>query len=373
MKEPRQITATQTMMTITNSMIGVSVLALPRIATEQVNIGAVLVTVLGLFLTFISMVIMALLGVRFPESSFIQSSKTIIGRPLSYLFGFTIFIFFILLVAFLTREFSFILNSFLFPDTPTFVLVGAMLIVVAITTRNDIPTITYIQFFYFPFLVFPILLLIILSIPEIDYRQIKPFLGNNTTFYDFMKGGIIIAALPFVHIGIFILTVLVPHTKNTKHAIKGSIFGIILSGTLLTLVVFAVLGVFGANETKNPTWPVYVLTRMIQLPFELLERLDILFLIIWIISAFTTILSGYLIVIYNGSQLFHLKSHRVLSYLMLPVVFIVAFYPENIIHLHGLIKEIGMYGLIITMIYPLLLLLISLIRKKKGKTTHETI
>ncbi len=82
-------------------------------------------------------------------------------------------------------------------------------------------------------------------------------------------------------------------------------------------------------------------TFMIQLPFELLERLDILFLIIWILSAFTTILSGYLIVIYNGSQLFHLKSHRVLSYLILPIVFIVALYPKNIIHLYNLIREVG--------------------------------
>lgn len=373
MREPRQITATQTMMMITNSMIGVGILALPRIATEQVNSGAVLVTILGLFLVFISMVIIATLGVRFPNDSLIQSSKTIIGRPLSYLFGLFIFLFFILIVGFITREFAFVLSSFLFPDTPMTVLVGAMLIVVAITTRNDITTISYIQFLYFPFIVIPILLLVLLSISEIDLRLIRPFVGNETSAFDFMKGSIMIAALPFSHIGMFVLTVLIPHTQNTKHAIRGSIFGIIISSTILTLIVLTVLGVFGMYETRNPIWPVYVLTRMIQLPFELLERLDILFLIIWILSAFTTILSGYLIVIYNGSQLFHLRSHRVLSYIMLPIVFIAALYPKNIIHLYNLIETIGLYGLFITMCYPILLLLVALIRKKKGSTANESL
>lgn len=367
MREPRQITATQTMMTVTNSMIGVSVLALPRIASEQVNSGAVLLTILGLTLAVVSIVIIASLGVRFPNDSLIHSSKLILGRPLSYFLGFCLFVFFIIIVGFITREFSFILSSFLFPDTPMTVLVAVMLIVVAITTRNDITTIAYIQFIYFPFIALPIVLLVFLAIPEIDWRQIRPFIGNETQPYDFMKGSLIIAAMPFVHIGIFILTVLIPHTKNTKHAIKGSIGGIVISAILLVLIVFVSLGVFGMNDVRNPIWPVYVLTRMIQLPFELLERLDILFLIIWILSAFTTILSGYLIIIYNGSQLFQLKSHRVLSYIMLPIVFVVALYPKNGIHLYNLLKTVGLYGLILTVIYPLLLLLISLIRKKKGR------
>lgn len=372
MREPGQITATQTMMMITNSMVGVAILALPRIAVELVNSGAILVTFIGLLLVFCSMVIIAKLGVRFPNESLIQSSKTIIGRPLAYLFGFFIFLFFILIVGFITREFAFILSSFLFPDTPMTVLVGVMLIVVAITTRNDITTISYIQFLYFPFIAIPILFLVLLSIPEIDMRLIRPFIGNQTNVFDFMKGSIMIAALPFAHIGMFVLTVLIPHTKNTKHAIRGSILGICISSLLLILIVFAVLGVFGINETKNPIWPVYVLTRMIQLPFELLERLDILFLIIWILSAFTTILSGYLIVIYNGSQLFQLRSHRVLSYIMLPIVFMVALYPKNVIQLYDFIRTIGLYGLFITMLYPILLLLVALIRKKKGSTANET-
>ncbi|HWL11363.1 MAG TPA: endospore germination permease [Ureibacillus sp.] len=366
MREPRQITATQTMMTITNSMVGVSVLALPRIASEQVNSGAVLITILGLFLAFVGMMIIAALGIRFPNDSLIQSSKAIIGRPLSYLFGFFIFLFFIIIVGLITREFSFILSSFLFPDTPATVLIGTMLIVVAITTRNDITTISYIQFVYFPFIAFPILLLVFLAFPEMDIRQLRPFVGNQTTFQDFIEGSLIIAALPFVHIGSFILSIYIPHTQSTKHAIRGSIFGAILSGTLLSLIVLVTVGVFGMNDVRNPLWPVYVLTRMIQLPFELLERLDILFLIIWILSAFTTILSGYLIVIYNGSQLFNLKSHRVLSYLMLPIVFIMALYPQDILQLYDLLRTVGLYGLLITMLYPLLLLLVAFIRKKRG-------
>ncbi|SOC15852.1 spore germination protein [Ureibacillus xyleni] len=364
MREPRQITASQTMMSIFNSMIGISILGLPRIASEHVNSGAVLVTIIGLGIMMIGMGIMTLLGYRFPKTSFIQFSKQIIGKKLSFLFGLFILVFFILLIGFITREFSFMLSSFLYPDTPMIVLVGAMLIIVAIATRNDITTISYIHFFYFPFLLIPLLLLIVLALENVDIRYVKPFLGNGNTFSDFLQGGLTIAAFPFVHIGIFLLTVLTPHTHSPKNAIRGSLLGGLFSSLLIILTLFVTIGVFGSMEAKSPLWPLYVLTRMVQLPLELLERLDILFLGIWVLSAFTTILSGYLIIIYTGSQLFNLKSHRVLSYIALPLVFGAAMYPQNIFHLFELIELVGKWGLIITMIYPLFLLFIALIRKK---------
>lgn len=368
MREPRQITASQTMMAIFNSMVGISILRLPRIASEHVNSGAILVTIIGLGLMMLGMGIMTLLGYRFPKTSLMQFSKQLIGKPLSFLFGLFIICFFIVLIGFITREFSFMLSSFLYPDTPIIVLVGAMLLLVAITTRNDITTIAYMQFFYFPLLFLPLLALIVLALPEVDLRHVKPLLGNGTTFSDFAQGGFTMVTLPFVSIGIFLLTVLTPHAQNAKHAIRGSLLGGLISGVVLLLTLFVTIGVFGYMETKSPLWPLYVLTRMVQLPLELLERLDILFLGVWVLSAFTTILSGYLIVIYTGSQLFNLKSHRVLSYLALPFVFGAAMYPQNILHLFELIEQVGKIGLILTMGYPLFLLLIALIRRKGNVT-----
>lgn len=137
-------------------------------------------------------------------------------------------------------------------------------------------------------------------------------------------------------------------------------------------MVFVNLGVFGNNELQNPLWPVYVLTRMIQLPAEILERLDILYVVVWIISAFTTILSAYLIVTYSASQLFSLKSHRVLSYIMVPVVLCIALIPNDLFQMYDYMYGIGRFGLILIMFYPLLLLLLSLIRKKKGGMNGET-
>lgn len=372
MREPGQITASQTMMTVFNSMMGVSILVLPRIASEHGGSGAILVTVIGLIIAITGIVLMTFLGYRFPKTQFIEYSKIVIGRPLAYLFGLLIVCLFILLMGFITREFSFMLNSFLYPDTPAYVLVAVILIVVALTTRNDITTIAYIQFFYFPFILIPLSLLIMLAIKEVELRHVQPFVGNGLSFLNFVEGGTAIAALPFVHVGIFILTVLTPYTQNAKHALRGSLLGISFSSIFILLTVFVTVGVFGYKESTSPFWPLYVLTRMIQLPLELLERLDILFLGIWVLSAYTTILSGYLIIIHTASLLFKLESHRVLSYIALPFVFFVAMYPQNIFHLYRLIELVGKFGLVITLGYPLILLLIALIRRKKGSINNET-
>lgn len=115
-----------------------------------------------------------------------------------------------------------------------------------------------------------------------------------------------------------------------------------------------------------------VLTRMTELPASILERLDIIFLVVWIVSAFTTILSGYLICIELASKLFGLRSHRVLSYLTIPVIFGLSLYPESVPHLYEIIRLTGKWCLIITLGYPIVLLLISLLRGKRGSNDEKS-
>jgi spore germination protein len=55
-----------------------------------------------------------------------------------------------------------------------------------------------------------------------------------------------------------------------------------------------------------------------------------------------------------------------LSFFLLAFVFIMAMLPQNILQMYTIIQNFGRIGLIITIAYPSVLLVIALLRKKRG-------
>ncbi|MFJ5760336.1 endospore germination permease [Neobacillus sp. NPDC093182] len=371
MKEPKEITAFQTTAIIINSTIGISVLALPRIASEKVGSGAFLVTLIAIVLFMLIMWVVAKLSKRFPAESIVEYSQRVIGRPLGKLAGLLLICFFIVTTSLVLREFGDVMNTTLLPDTPITATLFGMLLLVAVSTRNTFSVISYMHTYYLPFIVIPLILMVVFAIQDVEMRHMKPYIGNDTTFVDFFAGGFALTGLPFFHIGFFIITVLAPYMKEPKKIVKACFWGSFISGIMILLGVGITVAVFGSEEVKASLWPMLVLTRMTELPAAILERVDVIFLVVWIISAFTTILSGYLISIELFSKLFALRSHRVMSYIIFPVVLGMSIYPKNVLQVYQLIDVIGKWGLVITAGYPLLVLIVALARGKRGVVSNE--
>ncbi|WP_102028158.1 GerAB/ArcD/ProY family transporter [Salirhabdus sp. Marseille-P4669] len=366
MRFQKQITAAQVMMIIANTTIGVSVLALPRIATEKVNTGGFFITFIGLVIAFIGCIIIAALGVRFPKKTFIEYSSALISKPISMAIGMLLIVYFILLEGFILREFGEVMNHSLLDKTPIFVTITSMIIVIAITSRNSITTFAHIQYYYFPFIVIPIFLMVLISFSKMEIVHLKPFLGNNANVSNYLRGVHSVIGLPFIQIGTFILTIIIPYTKSKKHTVIGSILGILVSGITILFAVGVTMAVFGAEEIKKSLWPMFVLARMIQFPAEMLERVDIVFIVVWIFSAFTTLLSGYVLIAYISGKVFGFNDHLPFTIILLPIVILVALYPDNIQQLYDYMEWVGKGGILLTFLYPLILLVLSLARKKRG-------
>ena len=144
MNFPKQVTALQVVAIIVNTTIGVSVLSLPRIASEKVNTGGFLVTLMGLTIALVGVLITAFLGTRFPKQTLIEYSSSLIGKPLSSMFGMLLVVYFIMLVGLVAREFGEVMNHSLLEETPISVTIISMITVIAITVRNSITTLLVI-------------------------------------------------------------------------------------------------------------------------------------------------------------------------------------------------------------------------------------
>jgi spore germination protein len=361
MEYPRQITTIQAAAILISTIIGVGVLPLPLFAVRAGGSGAPLVTLLAIAVASIGLWTISKLGMKYPKQTIIQYSEDILGKWLAAFGSVLIILFFAVLTSLATREFGEVVITSVLKKTPLEVTVIVMLLLATLATRNDVTNFAYIHHLYFPIVLFPAILIVTLSMKNVDFIHLQPFWGNEPK--GMFNGVLVIAAL---FQGSFIHTLVIPAMRRPEMAMRASFWGMFIAGGLYFTIVVAAVGVFGSEETKLLLWPTLELAKVTTLPGNILERLDAAFLALWVIAVFTTLFSSYYFTIHSISQLFRLRDHKVLSFFVLPFLFIMAMVPQNILNMYTVIEVVGKFGLAITIGYPLLLLIVAYLHKRGG-------
>ncbi|KRE72884.1 GerAB/ArcD/ProY family transporter [Paenibacillus sp. Soil750] len=364
MEHPRQITVIQAAIILISTIIGVGVLALSLFAVRAADSGAPLVTMLGFLIGLLGLMLITKLGMRFPTQSIIEYSEELIGKWVSRGFSVLIILFFCLLTALASREFGEVVVTSVLTKTPLEVTVIVMLLLAAVSSRVDITTFTYFHHFYFPIIVFPGLVIVVLSLKNAHLINLLPLWGNEPNGMS-MLGGILTMAALFQ--GSFVMTIVIPAMRRPEKAMIAGVVGMLGAGSLYTLIVIATVGVFGAEEIKKLVWPTLELAKTTSLPANILERLDGAFLAVWVTAVFTTLLSSYYLAIYFLSQLLRLRDHKLFAFLLVPFIYVIAMFSQNLLQMYEIIQLVGRCGLVFTVVYPLVLLIVAIIRKKKGR------
>ncbi|CAM3924322.1 endospore germination permease [Cohnella lubricantis] len=366
MDKTRQITMIQIAAILVSTIIGVGVLPLPLFAVNALDSGAPLITLAAVLFGFISLLLLSLLGMRFPRQTIIQYSEQIIGKWPARAGSLLVIVFFAVLTSLTAREFGEVVVTSVLKNTPVEVTVIVMLLLATFSTRNDVTVFAYIHYFYFPLILFPALFIVALSLKNADALNLQPIWGNDPQ--GVIPGALTIAAL---FQGSFILTSVIPSMRRPQKALLASVVGMVIAGGLYVIIVAATVGVFGAEETKKLLWPTLELAKATSLPANVLERLDAAFLIVWVTAVFTTLLSSYFLTTQSLGLLFRLRDHKLFAFFLLPFVFVLAMLPQNIVQMYTIVRMVGRIGLILTLAYPALLLLVSILRKKRGEPVGE--
>lgn len=367
MEYPREITTIQAATILISTIIGVGVLPLPLFAVRGGGTGAPLVTLSAIILAGIGLFILTILGIRYPQKTIITYSEDIVGKWIGKLCSIVVILFFLLLSGLAAREFGEVVVSAVLRETPLEVTVIVMLLLACISVRYNINTFAYIHNFYVPAILAPCLIIVAFSLKNANILYLRPITGDHHIF-DMFKAILTITAL---FQGSFIVTMIIPFMKDPKKAKKASFWGIFISGGLYLLIVIATIAVFGPEEIKQIFWPTLELARTTALPGNILQRLDVIFLAVWVTAVFTTLFSSYYFTIFSIKQMFKLKDHRMFSFFILPFVFFLAMLPQNILQLYGVIQFAGRVGLLVTIGYPGLLLMIDIFRRRRRKKSVD--
>ncbi|MGB4232444.1 MAG: GerAB/ArcD/ProY family transporter, partial [bacterium] len=209
---------------------------------------------------------------------------------------------------------------------------------------------------------FPLLLLLFLiSARNVNLLHLLPVLAFG--LLPVLRGAL---ATSLSYLGIEIITMLMPYYTQQEQALKYHLYGAAVPLILYVSIVSIGLGTFGPAALQYLQWPTLEQIRIATIP-GVLERLESVFIGVWVVVVFTTV--GSLLLMVNLS-LSHLlgwqKRNRLWHYLLTIPLFFLARYPQNIIAVEIYGDIIAKAGLILIAAGSGLLYLVALLRRLKG-------
>lgn len=142
--------------------------------------------------------------------------------------------------------------------------------------------------------------------------------------------------------------------------------GITVPLMIYLITVIMVIGGLSINGVETRTWPTLDLMRSFEMQGLIFERFESLLLVIWIMQIFSTFAITHYAASLGWSQLLKTKI-RPFLFILLPVIFLIAMIPKDVSETFKLGDVVGNASIYLFGALPLLLLLISIARKKGVK------
>lgn len=344
---------------LVGAIIGVGVLAFPRIIVQRAGTGAPLATLLGAVPGTLAWLASVKLARRCPGQTPVEYAPRLLTRPVGWLYGVILAVFLIVITALAIREFGEVVKTAVLRNTPLEVTIIALLLTTAYFVRYDLQVFARVFEVFFPLMLVPLTLIGMLSLKNARLYYLLPVTGPG---WSGVLQGAALASVGYVAyvIGSFLL----PSLNRPKAAVPAGLWGMGLSLFLYMLVVTATLALFGPEELRRLVWPTFELVKTTTIPGFILERLESAFIGIWVAAVFTTVGATYFAALLVLTQLFKLGDHKVLALPLVPVLYMTAMGPKDLLTLYRVVEALGLVGVVLTQLLPLLFLGVSLLRGK---------
>lgn len=326
-----RITNNQAMVSMSNSILGAGLLLMPRTLIDLVRTPDAWMTLIitGL-ITFGALALITNLSQHYKGQTMLQYIPSIVGKYIGALFCLFFCLYFIINSAYELRILGEVIEFYLLNGTPMWaVLIPFMLISYYLLSGGINAMVRLFQ------IVFPISFIIIvitygLSFSMFDVDNLKPVLseGFGPVFHG-VKGGI------SGYAGYELAAVYIGYMNEPKKAIKAFGLGLLWVFIIYVVTILLVIGSISMEAGILGTWSTIDLIRNYELEGFFFERIEILFLIIWVLQIFCIFSSMYYGASHALAQVIGYNKRPIILGL-LPVLYIIAMLPRTMHELFGL-------------------------------------
>ena len=236
---------------------GIAITGVPTLQAEQ---DVWIAIILGMIMAFIIYFVYARILTLFPGNGIYEVIGIVFGKVLGKIISllYTWYAFF--LGTLITIYFSQFIRIYALPETPDAVMTIVIPMVGVYAVKNGIETIGRSVGALFPIIILSMIAVTFLSVYLFDYSHIKPVLYNGlkpvlvNTFYIFIR--------PFAE-SVLLLAVYGSLRKKSSFY-KVYFSGLIIGGTMVLLVTFRTLLIFGIHNMHFSTYSSYESIGLIE-------------------------------------------------------------------------------------------------------------
>ncbi|WML39708.1 endospore germination permease [Neobacillus sp. OS1-2] len=299
----------------------------------------------------------------FPEKGLYDIVDQIFGKVIGKLVAIIYIWYTFHLGALIMRNFGEFINTSAMPETPLFVPILCLGIVSIVAVRSGIEVIGRISATSLPFLLFIIVVVQFMGIPQLHFHYIKPILGNG--FSPIMKAGFSTFAFPFAESVVLLGAFFSLKTKVSplKIFLKGTVF----AGLLIFFITLRNILILGGILPKL-YFPAHVAVSRIIIG-DFLQRIELTVAVIFIFGVFIKGSICLLVCSIGFAKLFNLHDYRsiVIQNGLLMIFFAYTIY-DSIFEMRKWAFEIyTYYAFPFQVIIPLLMLVIAEIKVRVDK------
>ncbi|MYL32506.1 GerAB/ArcD/ProY family transporter [Pontibacillus yanchengensis] len=354
-----QITAFYLFFIIHTMQIGAGIMGVPQIIyKESQNNAWISVLIAGVFLHLTIFVMISLLE-QYKNADLFAIQKDVFGKWISRILG-TFYILYILTVtSSIMLNYTEVVQVFIFPKMPSLQITFFLLFLATYAITGGFRVVVgsaYLFFFLTIWLVFSLYE----PVRYIDWDHYLPVIQASPK--ELMMGAF---KTTFSVLGLEVLLFVYPFISNKNKVPIVAHLAVLLTTILTFLVTFISIGYFSGPQLEGQIWPTLAMFKIIQ--FSILERFDFIAVAFWGFVILPNVILFIWLASYGAKRLYHVKQKHALYVI---VLLLYAF--TNIVEfrfsidtLTDLSAKVGFYTVFV---YPFLLLLIVLVKKKLTKS-----
>ncbi|WP_110113114.1 GerAB/ArcD/ProY family transporter [Bacillus sp. CGMCC 1.16541] len=358
------INKSQLFFLILQTQIGIGILALPYNMFKIAKTDGWLSIIVAGGIVQILAITHWLLTHRLPKKTLFEMNVVLLGRYVGNALNVGYVFYYVIVSSVITSLYVNVLKRWVYHVTPVFILVLLLAIVALYFSKENVRNIA--RFFVLVSVLLVIIFILLLSAyTTADIRYLFP-LGQQglKSIVLASKDGVI------AMLGFEIILIIAPFVQAKS---KDTLKMVSLSNIVVTLlyVYIIVTCYFFFSPDEMPIVPEPVLYVLKASTFSFVERVDLVFLTLWIVSVITSLIMYVFIAGMGMKTLLKKKTHRPFIPLVVIGVILLSNYFASTDDLLALLSKVATTcAYFFIGVIPILLLLVSFIRK--GVTKHET-
>lgn len=277
-----KISSTQFTLLIYKTQIGFSILNLPRVLIRAVDTDGWIIVLLGCLVSILMGFLIIYIMRAHPNETLFDILPRYVGKWIAKLIILIWTIYTLLVAAIGLFTTIFLVNTWILPNTPGYLLMMLFLIPIYMVTVQEIKIIArFAEFVFLMGVLMP--LLVFFSLKDVEWLNLLPVL--KTGWEPIIKN------IPLVfpaYYGFELVYFWYSFLDKKKKAVKGIVISNLLTMHIMLIVVIFTFVKFSYKENVQSLWPSVNLLKLIQFPFA--ERLEGVFISFYLYLIIATII-----------------------------------------------------------------------------------